>query len=594
MKNDVRVDGRIRAVIDAVSPRSTAAASRSSASSASRSWSRPHCFTDGHDVLRVLLRWRAEDASEWREVEMQTRWATTAGARSFAAAEPSDATVIRSTAWVDHFVSWRQRFRAARGSRGPAQSRRSPARAWSTGAAERARGADRQAPGAVRPRSCAKSADVELLQQLGLDEELARARRAPPRPPPRHAAVRRAAARRSTASARASPPGTSCSRARPRPSPGATAPSRTCEARLAYVAELGFDVLYLPPIHPIGREQPQGQEQRARRRGPRTSAARGRSARPRAVTRRPPGARHARRISAAWSRRAQVTGHRDRARHRLSVRARSSLRQGPSGVVPLASRRQVQYAENPPKKYQDIYPFDFETEDWRALWAGARRACSTSGSAKACKIFRVDNPHTKSFAFWEWLIGRAQARAPGGDLPRRGIHAAQGDAPAGQARLHASPTPTSPGATPSTSSPSTSPSLRRARGASTSGPTSGRTRPDILHRVPAVRRPARVHGAPGAGGDAGGELRHLRAGLRAAGSDVRASPAARSTSTREKYQLRHWDLERADSLRDFIARVNRIRRENPALHVRPQPALLPHRQRAAHLLRQVGATRATT
>jgi len=67
----------------------------------------------------------------------------------------------------------------------------------------------------------------------------------------------------------------------------------------------------------------------------------------------------------------------------------------------------VQYAENPPKKYEDIYPLDFECEDWRELadvilfWA-----------AQGVRTFRVDNPHTKSFRFWEWAIAEVKRTHP--------------------------------------------------------------------------------------------------------------------------------------------------------------------------------------
>src|SRR5690606_2423343 len=69
----------------------------------------------------------------------------------------------------------------------------------------------------------------------------------------------------------------------------------------------------------------------------------------------------------------------------------------------------VQYAENPPKKYQDIYPFDFETGDWPALWQELKSVFDF-WIAEGVRIFRVDNPHTKAFGFWEWVIdeiGRA-------------------------------------------------------------------------------------------------------------------------------------------------------------------------------------------
>ncbi len=79
----------------------------------------------------------------------------------------------------------------------------------------------------------------------------------------------------------------------------------------------------------------------------------------------------------------------------------------------------MQYAENPPKKYQDIYPFNFESDDWRALW---RELASVFAFwiGEGVRIFRVDNPHTKPFAFWEWVIGQIKREHPDVIfLPRR-------------------------------------------------------------------------------------------------------------------------------------------------------------------------------
>ncbi len=72
---------------------------------------------------------------------------------------------------------------------------------------------------------------------------------------------------------------------------------------------------------------------------------------------------------------------------------------------------QVQYAENPPKKYQDIYPFDFESERWVELWQELESVFSF-WIDEGVRIFRVDNPHTKPFAFWEWVIGQIKREHP--------------------------------------------------------------------------------------------------------------------------------------------------------------------------------------
>ena len=71
----------------------------------------------------------------------------------------------------------------------------------------------------------------------------------------------------------------------------------------------------------------------------------------------------------------------------------------------------IQYAENPPKKYQDIYPFHFETDAWQPLWEELASVIE-HWIGEGVRIFRVDNPHTKAFGFWEWLIARVKQRHP--------------------------------------------------------------------------------------------------------------------------------------------------------------------------------------
>ncbi len=72
----------------------------------------------------------------------------------------------------------------------------------------------------------------------------------------------------------------------------------------------------------------------------------------------------------------------------------------------------LKYAENPPKRYQDIYNLNWETPDWRALWDAVLEIVA-GWVRRGVRIFRVDNPHTKPFGFWEWLIGEIHARDPG-------------------------------------------------------------------------------------------------------------------------------------------------------------------------------------
>jgi starch synthase (maltosyl-transferring) len=185
---------------------------------------------------------------------------------------------------------------------------------------------------------------------------------------------------------------------------------RDAEARLPEIAAMGFDVLYLPPIHPIGQTHRKGRNN--------------------ALTAAPadPGS--------PWAIGAAAGGHTaiDPGLGSLEDFERfvaASERQGMAVALDIAFQASpdhpwvtehpewfrhrpdgsIKYAENPPKKYQDIYPFDFESPDWPALW-DALRDVFLFWLSHGVRIFRVDNPHTKSFGFWEWVIADLRRRHP--------------------------------------------------------------------------------------------------------------------------------------------------------------------------------------
>jgi starch synthase (maltosyl-transferring) len=195
-------------------------------------------------------------------------------------------------------------------------------------------------------------------------------------------------------------------------SPDARRPGtlRDVEARLPYIAGLGFDVVYLPPIHPIGRSF---------RKGPNNSLL---------VGPHDPGSPWA--IGAPEG--GHTTVHPDLGTledYRHLVQAAKA--QGLEIALDLAYNASpdhpwvtehpgwfrsrpdgtIQYAENPPKKYQDIYPFEFETEEWQELWQGLK-AVVDFWITQGVRIFRVDNPHTKAFEFWEWMIREVRDEHP--------------------------------------------------------------------------------------------------------------------------------------------------------------------------------------
>ncbi|HLH34304.1 MAG TPA: alpha-1,4-glucan--maltose-1-phosphate maltosyltransferase [Alloacidobacterium sp.] len=178
---------------------------------------------------------------------------------------------------------------------------------------------------------------------------------------------------------------------------------KDAESRLEYVSGMGFDVLYLPPIHPIGFSFRKGKNNSVR-------------ANPDDV-------------GSPWAIGSEAGGH--TAIHpelgtlddfkRFAAKARNAgleialdiafqcsadhpwVKEHPQWFKHRADGS-IQYAENPPKKYQDIYPLDFESEDWAGLWE-ALKGVFDFWIAQGVRIFRVDNPHTKAFPFWEWAIG---------------------------------------------------------------------------------------------------------------------------------------------------------------------------------------------
>ncbi|MCU1490457.1 MAG: alpha amylase catalytic region [Acidimicrobiaceae bacterium] len=195
------------------------------------------------------------------------------------------------------------------------------------------------------------------------------------------------------------------------PDPSRPGTLKDLEAHLSYVADLGFDVCYLPPVHPIGTTA---------RKGPNNSSE--------AV----PGD-----VGSPWAIGSPAGGHdaiapelgtiKDfdkvvaRAR-RLGLEIALDLAFQASPDHPWVhdhpewfahrSDGSIACAENPPKRYEDVYPLDFDTADGEGLYAallGVVRFWMSHG----VRVFRVDNPHTKPFAFWEWLIGEVHALDPG-------------------------------------------------------------------------------------------------------------------------------------------------------------------------------------
>ncbi|HEX5476433.1 MAG TPA: alpha-1,4-glucan--maltose-1-phosphate maltosyltransferase, partial [Burkholderiales bacterium] len=191
---------------------------------------------------------------------------------------------------------------------------------------------------------------------------------------------------------------------------GRAATFRDLAERLPYVAGLGFDILYLPPIHPIGASARKGKNNAE-------GAAPGDVGSPWAIGAAEGGHKAIHPELGSFEDFACLVKEAEKANIKIALDIAFQcspdhpyvkehpkwFRWRPDGTV--------QYAENPPKKYQDIYPFDFETAEWPELY-DELKSVFQFWAARGVKIFRVDNPHTKPFAFWEWCLGELKREHP--------------------------------------------------------------------------------------------------------------------------------------------------------------------------------------
>ena len=195
--------------------------------------------------------------------------------------------------------------------------------------------------------------------------------------------------------------------------PGGHGTFRSSSIGCSYAADMGFDVLYLPPIHPIGQTFRKGKNNASVGNDGRPWQPVGHWLRPRAATRRSHPQLGTLATSALFVRRASELGIDSRARHRASVLARPSVCDGsiPSGFAKRPDGT-IQYAENPPKKYQDIYPFDFESADWRRAVGGADVRRAVLVPTRACASFASTIRTRSRLPFWDCCIAELKGAYP--------------------------------------------------------------------------------------------------------------------------------------------------------------------------------------
>jgi starch synthase (maltosyl-transferring) len=517
-------------------------------------------FADGHDRLAVVLQWRREEEQTWQECPMtglvNDRWRAV-----FRVGDPG-VYRYRVVGWVDAFQSWRHDLekRVTAGQEVGVDLR--VGSRWVKQAAARASGSDAAqlrtwSAQLADARTLAEAERTVLALSAGLSELMSR------HPDRTHATVSGPGLQvlvdpvlaRCGAWYEFFPRSTS-------PEPGRHGTFADCEVWLERAKAMGFDVVYFPPIHPIGRAYRKGKNNE-----PVCAAGD---------------------VGSPWGIGDQGGGHKaihpelgTLADFRQLVKRAKAL--GLEIALDIAFQcspdhpyvkehpewfrkrpdGSIQYAENPPKKYQDIYPFDFETEAWRSLWKELKSVFEF-WVRQGITIFRVDNPHTKAFAFWEWCLGELKRKHPELIFLSEAF-----TRPKVMYRLAKLGFTQSYNYFPWRNSKA---ELTEYLTELTTTGVAEYFRPNLWPNTPDI-----LPGILQDGGRPAFLSRFILAATLGASYGVYGPafelcenqprlPGTEEYLNSEKYELKQWDLKAERSLEPLITRVNQIRRENPALH----------------------------
>jgi starch synthase (maltosyl-transferring) len=505
-------------------------------------------FRDGHDVLAGRVRWR-HAGGEWREAALHEdandRWEATIRPEQVGAHE------VVVEAWTDRYATWRHHVTV----------KLAAGQDVSLDLEEGARLLQ------TRVKDASPAALAGAVQGLRDSSRLPPERLAPALDPAVTAAM-------------AGPEGATdltASAVRPlwvdRPRalrgawyelfPRSEGGFKGAAERLPAVADMGFDIVYLPPVHPIGTTFRKGRDNTLVA-GPDDPGS------PWAIGG-PDGGHTA--INQELGNERDLLDFVERAEE-LGLEVALDFALQCSADHPWVTEHPewfhlrpdgtVAYAENPPKKYQDIYPINFwpaKEVNRKALWEECRRILE-HWIERGVRIFRVDNPHTKPVAFWEWLIPAIHGLHPdvlflAEAFTRPKMMAKLAEVGFSQSYTYFTWR-------------NTAEELREYLTELAHGPTADYMRPNFWPNTPDILSGPLRNGplsafrmrlvlaatmTPSYGIYSGYEL----------GENEPASDANEEYLHSEKYEIRHRDWERPDSLAPFIARVNAVRRRHPAL-----------------------------
>jgi starch synthase (maltosyl-transferring) len=554
--SDQQFDGRRRVVIENVTPEIDGGKYPAKRVEGERVKVEADIFTDGSDTIEAELCYRRRHASEWLRVPMKPlvndRWDA-----SFVVEGPGmyEYTV---EAWIDHFQTWKKGLQKK------------------TGAGQDV-GIDLQIGAALVELGAARAKDEDagtLHHYVGILSLGAR-----------EAAIAAAVGEELDAAMQRTPDKATSSMYEkilllnveqkkagfstwyelfPRSwgsEPGVHGTFRDCKRLLPRLSQMGFDVLYLPPIHPIGYTKRKGKNN--------------------SLVAQPedPGS--------CWAIGNSDGGHkavhpqlgtigdfvdfvREAERNGISVALDIAFQCSPDHPYVKEHPQwfkwrpdgSVQFAENPPKKYEDILPIDFESKDWQNLWIELK-SIFLFWIDKGVSIFRVDNPHTKAFPFWEWAIASIRE-----EYPDTVFLAEAFTRPKLMARLaKAGYTQSYSYFTWRNTKWELQEYLKELTGTSLKEymrPNFWPNTPDILHEelqtggrskfIIRLVLAATLSSNYGMYGPAYELCEH-----------VPVAEGKEEYADSEKYEIKRWDLDRPGNIRAEIALINRIRKTNPAL-----------------------------
>jgi starch synthase (maltosyl-transferring) len=514
-------------------------------------------FADGHDVIGARLLHRKVGEPEWREAPMRLlendRW------RGEFIVKEMGYYQYTVEGWVEHFKTWRHGLGKKSDAGQDVHVELLEGAIHVDNGAERASGRDKE-----RLQELAAylkgTKDQAAAVSVALDEEVSRLME---RYPDREAVARYKRDLSVIVDRRKALFSTwyehfprSCAS-----EPGKHGTFKDCENLLSEIARMGFDVLYLPPIHPIGQTN---------RKGKNNSPANGAD---------DPGS--------PWAIGSAEGGHKaihpqlgtfedfDRLVEKAAgygIEIALDLAYQCSPDHPYVKEHpewfkirpdgSVQYAENPPKKYEDIFPINFETDHWKELWEELKSVV-LFWIDRGVRIFRVDNPHTKAFPFWEWMIAEIKK-----DYPETLFLAEAFTRPKVMYRL------AKLGFTQSytyfTWRHSKKEFIEYLTELTQRGPQDF-FRPNFWPNTPDILPEYLQYG-----GRPASIIRLILAATLSSSYGIygpvfelgvnQPLPGREEYLDSEKYEIRQWDWDQPGNLKDLIARMNRIRRENPAFH----------------------------